>query len=192
MTMAVQDLKGRYPRINGVRLSMVANSNLQTSGVSRSSSDVSNSLDRELLKHLRSMADIAVTDVATALAEGYRPSKLVEIEIWAKSGNSRGIEDRPAGEFKQFKVKQVDDAVERLQALKKTHSSILLETGPTVTMLLAGAQSVDEACLTVTKAPDQVSAMSSLETFAMQIDLDYLKTIDSVWLENTLFARLGR
>ena len=171
---------------------MVANSRLQTSGISRSSADVSNSLDRQLLKHLRSLADIAVTDVATAIAESYRPSKLVELEIWTKSGDARGIEDRPAGEFKHFKVKQVDDAVERLQALNKTHSSILLETGPTVTSLLAGAQAVDEACLTVTQAQDQLSAMSSLETFAMQVGLNYLKTIDSVWLDQTLFARLAR
>jgi hypothetical protein len=34
--------------------------------------------------------------------------------------------------------------------------------------------------------------MSSLETFAMQVGLNYLKTIDSVWLDQTLFARLAR
>lgn len=192
MNIAAPELTGRYPRINGVRLSMVANSNLQTSGVSQSSSDVSNTLDRELLKHLRSIADIAVTDVATALVEGYRPSKLVEIEIWTKSGNSRGLEDRPASQFKQFRVTKVDGAVERLQAIKQSHSSILLETGPTVSNLLAGAHMVDEACLTVTQALDQPSAMSSLESFAVRIGLDYLKTIETVWLEDTLFARLGR
>lgn len=192
MTDVAQDLKDRYSRINGVRLSMVANSSLQTSGVSRSSSDVSNSLDRELLKHLRSMADVAVTDVATAITESYRPSKLVELEIWTKSGDARGLEDSSAGEFRPLRVQQIDDAVVRLQTLRQTHSNILLETGPTVTKVLASAQEIDEACLTVTQAENQDVALSSLETFANRIGLDYLKTIDSVWLEETLFARLGR
>ena len=192
MTNIAQDLEARYSRVNGVRLSMVANSRLQTSGISRSSADVSNSLDRQLLKHLRSLADIAVTDVATAMAESYRPSKLVELEIWTKSGDARGLEDVSAGEFRPLRVQQIDDVVVRLQTLRQTHSSILLETGPTVTKVLASAQEIDEACLTVTQAEDQDVALSSLETFANRIGLDYLKTIDSVWLEETLFARLGR
>lgn len=192
MTNVAQNLVGRYPRINGVRLSMVANSNLQTSGVSLSSVDVSNSLDRQLLKHFRSIADLAVTDAATAIAERYRPSKLVELEIWTKSGDARGLDEVSAGEFRPLRVQQIDDAVGRLRALRKTHSSILLETGPTVTKLLASAQEIDEACLTVTQAADHDTALSSLETFAGRIDLGYLKKIETVWLEETLFARLGR
>ena len=192
MTNVAQDLEGRYSRINGVRLSMVANSRLQTSGVSRSSADVSTSLDRELLKHLRSLADIAVTDAATAIAESYRPSKLVELEIWTKSGDARGLEDVSAGEFRPLRVQQIDDAVVRLQTLRQTHSSILLETGPTVSKLLAGAQEIDEASLTVTQAVDHDTALASLETFANRIGLDYLNKIETVWLEETLFARLGR
>jgi hypothetical protein len=192
MTNVAQDLEGRYSRINGVRLSMVANSSLQTSGVSRSSADVSTRLDRQLLKHLRSLADIAVTDVATAIAESYRPSKLVELEIWTKSGDARGLEDVSAGEFRPLRVQQIDDAVVRLQTLRQTHSSILLETGPTVTKALASAQEIDEACLTVTQAEDQDAAISSLETFANRIGLDYLKKIETVWLDQALFARLGR
>jgi riboflavin biosynthesis pyrimidine reductase len=192
MTNIAQDLVGRYSRIIGVRLSMVANSSLQTSGISRSSSDVTNSLDRELLKHLRSMADVAVTDAATAIAERYRPSKFVELEIWTKSGDARGLEDSSAGEFRPFRVQQIEDAVARLQTLRQTHSSILLETGPTVSKLLAGAQEIDEASLTVTQAADHDTALASLETFADRIGLDYLKKIQTVWLEETLFARLGR
>jgi riboflavin biosynthesis pyrimidine reductase len=171
---------------------MVANSSLQTSGVSRSSIDVSTRLDRQLLKHLRSLSDIAVTDAATAIAERYRPSKLVELEIWTKSGEARGLEDTSAGEVRPLRVQQIDDAVVRLQTLRQTHTSILLETGPTVTKLLAGAQEIDEACLTVTQAENQDAALSSLETFADRIGLDYLKKIETVWLEETLFARLGR
>ena len=192
MTNVAQDLEGRYSRINGVRLSMVANSSLQTSGVSRSSIDVSTSLDRQLLKHLRTLADIAVTDAATAIAERYRPSKLVELEIWTKSGDARGLEDASVGEFRPLRVQQIDDAVVRLQTLRQTHSSILLETGPTVTKLLASAQEIDEASLTVTQAADHDTALASLETFADRIGLDYLKKIETVWLEETLFARLGR
>jgi len=192
MTNIAQDLEARYSRVNGVRLSMVANSRLQTSGISRSSADVTNSLDRQLLKHLRSLADIAVTDVATAMAESYRPSKLVELEIWTKSGDARGLEDVSAGEFRPLRVQQIDDAVVRLQTLRQTHSSILLETGPTVTKVLASAQEIDEASLTVTRAADHDTALASLKTFADRIGLDYLKKIETVWLDQTLFARLAR
>jgi riboflavin biosynthesis pyrimidine reductase len=192
MIKDANDLKGRYERIEGVRLSMVTSASLQTSGASLSSNDVSNSLDRELLKHLRSIADVAVSDVATAIAEGYRPSQLVDIELWTKSGNSRGLVDQEAGVFKRFKIKKVDDPIGHLQALRQIHSSILLETGPTVTVKLTKAQTVDEACITVTQAPDELSAMSSLESFATQMHLEYLTTIEAVWTEDTLFARLAR
>jgi riboflavin biosynthesis pyrimidine reductase len=192
MTKDANDLKSRYERIDGVRLSMVTSASLQTSGASLSSNDVSNSLDRELLKHLRSIADVAVSDVATAIAEGYRPSKLVAIELWTKSGNSRGLVDQETGVFKRFKIKKVDDPIGHLQALRQTHSSILLETGPTLTVQLAEAQAIDEACITVTQAPDELSAISSLESFASQMHLDYLLSIEAVWLEDTLFARLAR
>jgi riboflavin biosynthesis pyrimidine reductase len=192
MIKDANDLKVRYERIEGVRLSMVTSASLQTSGASLSSNDVSNSLDRELLKHLRSIADVSVSDVATAIAEGYRPSKLVAIELWTKSGNSRGLVDQETGVFKRFKIKKVDDPIGHLQALRQTHSSILLETGPTLTVQLAEAQAIDEACITVTQAPDELSAISSLESFASQMHLDYLLSIEAVWLEDTLFARLAR
>ena len=89
-------------------------------------------------------------------------------------------------------MQKIDDAVVRLQTLRQTHSSILLETGPTVTKVLASTQEIDEASLTVTRAEDHDSALASLETFADRIGLDYLKKIETVWLEETLFARLAR
>jgi riboflavin biosynthesis pyrimidine reductase len=192
MTKDANDLKGRYARLEGVRLSMVASASLKTSGPSLTSNDVSNSLDRELLKHLRSIADVAVSDVATAIVEGYRPSKLVAIELWTKFGNSRGLVDQQAGVFKDFKIMKVDDPIGQLQALRQTYSSILLETGPTLTVQLAEAQAIDEACITVTQAPDEFSAISSLESFATIMHLNYLPAIEAVWLEDTLFARLAR
>ena len=80
-----------YNRKTGVQLVMVIDVDLQTSGASKTSNDVSNELDRALLLHLRGLSDIAITDVATASFEKYKSSRLLPIEVWSKSGNFRDL-----------------------------------------------------------------------------------------------------
>lgn len=182
-----------YPKFQGVRLSMVADVGQQTFGQGKTSNDVSTPLDRSLLMHLRKQSNFAVTDTATATAEGYKQSKFVEIEAWTKTANSRGLKDQPAaGELHAFTVVHVEDIRTRLNQLLLEHKSILLETGITLSTELATQSLIDEACITITTAQHESLALNALEIMQSKIGLEYLPQKSHIWLEQTLFARLHR
>ncbi len=186
-------LSNHFPRFEGVRLSMVADANLQTFGNSETSRDVSTPLDRALLLEFRRMSDLVITDAATASAEGYKQSKIVEIEIWTKTGNSRDIKNQAANdELHALRVVQIDDETKRLRELLKLHKSILLETGLTLTTVLAKKKLIDEACISITSADSEIRALEALEKMQAKSGLGYLNQKSHVWLDMTLFARLKR
>ena len=192
--MLVQDkLLELFTRVEGVRLSMVCDTGLKTFGENQTSDDVSTPLDRSLLMHLRKIADLAITDAATAEAENYKQSKFVDIEIWTKSGNVRGIQSRAAtGELHAITVVHIEDAAGRLDDLLATHKSILLETGLTLSTALASEKLVDEACITVTRAQNEPEALEALKHMQTTIGLEYLTQRSQVWVDETLFTRLQR
>lgn len=172
---------------------MVCDTGLQTFGDSKTSDDVTTALDRSLLLHLRKMADLAITDAATAEAESYKQSKFVDIEIWTKSGNARGIQTRSAtSELHAVTVVHIEDAAGRLDDLLATHKSILLETGLTLSTALASEKLVDEACITVTRAQNEPEALEALKHMQTTIGLEYLTQRSQVWVDETLFTRLQR
>jgi riboflavin biosynthesis pyrimidine reductase len=172
---------------------MVCDTGLKTFGENQTSDDVSTPLDRSLLLHLRKIADLAITDAATAEAENYKQSKFVDIEIWTKSGNVRGIQNRAAtGELHAITVVHIEDAAGRLDDLLATHKSILLETGLTLSTALASEKLVDEACITVTRAQNEPEALEALKHMQTTIGLEYLTQRSQVWVDETLFTRLQR
>ena len=172
---------------------MVADANLLTFGSSKTSRDVSTPLDRALLLEFRRMSDLVITDAATASAEGYKPSKIVEIEIWTKTGNSRDIKNHTAtDELHALGVVQIEDESKRLHELLQLHKSILLETGLTLTAVLAKKKLIDEACISITSADSEIRALNALEKMKAKIGLGYLNQQSHVWLDMTLFARLKR
>jgi riboflavin biosynthesis pyrimidine reductase len=179
-----------YARKSGVRLVMAANGNLETSGQTGSSSDVSNELDRALLVHLRKLSDLAITDVATAQAESYKPSKLVQIEIWSKSGDFRGLGDL-RGDHKNFDVLKVDDLKSRMRELRGKHESILVEAGATLSRKLADEREIDSAAITITGASNELGALAALEQLKSHLGLGYLKALETTWMQGSLFARLS-
>ena len=182
-----------FTNVVGVRLSMVANAGLQTFGESKTSGDVSTTLDRELLIHLRKLSDLAITDTATAVAEGYKQSRHVDIEVWTKSGNRRGISDLAAtGELHELKVVHVKDEADRLNELLPLRNGILLETGLTLTKIIAGQGLIDDACITITGAPDEAEAIAALFEMQANIGLQYLAIHSQLWIDPTLFTRLER
>lgn len=185
-----QELLEHYPRWSGVHLSMVTNSLLETAGRSGSSSDVTNPLDRVLLMHLRKNSDLVITDVATAIAESYKPSRLVDIEIWSKSGDFRGLSNAE-GHLKRFSLVQVDDIQARIQELRQSHESILLETGPNLTRQLADEGEIDSASLTITESNSESQAIACLEPLKRELGLDRLPVEGVSWVQGTLFARLS-
>jgi riboflavin biosynthesis pyrimidine reductase len=182
-----------FQRVEGVRLSMVCDAGLKTFGENQTSDDVSTPLDRSLLLHLRKISDLAITDAATAEAESYKQSKFVDIEIWTKSGDARGIQNRSAtGELHSMTVVPVEEAAGRLDDLLATHKSILLETGLTLSSTLASRHLVDDACITVTRAQNEPEALKALKHMQAIIGLEYLTQQSQVWLDETLFTRLHR
>ena len=193
MISPTEELLSNYRRKIGVQLVMVIDADLKTSGVSNTSDDVSNQLDRSLLLHLRSLSDLAITDVATAIAENYRPSRLLPIEVWSKSGDFRGLVSiEPADDRLGLRLRTVADTSVTLQDLLAESGSILLETGATLTSQLASQKLIDFAALTVTRASDENSALDALVEFSKQSGVDYLNLESHDWVDNTLFARFRR
>jgi riboflavin biosynthesis pyrimidine reductase len=182
-----------FPKVRGLRLSMVCDTRLQTFGDSKTSDDVSTPLDRALLLHLRKVSDLAITDAATAVAEHYKQSKFVDIEIWTKTGFTRGLQNLAAtAELGQLTVKHVEDVASRVTDLLAIRQSILLESGLTLSKELASKNLIDEACITITRASHEPEALITLQNLQSKIGLNYLTRGSHVWLEETLFARLQR
>ena len=172
---------------------MVVDSSLRIAGEKGTSEDVTNATDRSLLLHLRSLADLIITDAATAAAERYRPSRFCNIEVWSRSGDFRGLQESKPKELSYgLSLQVVSDAEARIASLRKSYKRILLETGPTLTKALSETRQVDFACISVTGAARSNEANSSLARFRQQLRLDYLSTADTDWFAETLFARLQR
>ena len=172
---------------------MVADADLNTFGSSGTSADVSTPLDRSLLLHFRRNSDLVVTDAATAELEQYKQSKFADIEIWTKSGNSRGLVSMPASDgLNAMTVVHVENASRHLTNLLTMRQSILLETGKTLSKVLARDGIIDEACLTITRASDKSLALQKLRLLSSALGLTYLNETSHLWLEQTLFARIKR
>jgi riboflavin biosynthesis pyrimidine reductase len=76
-----------YGICNGWRVNFAMDSSGNSFGITGSSSDVSNDLDRQLLGKLRALSDVIVTSGKTARAEKYRSSKHAPIAIFTSSGD---------------------------------------------------------------------------------------------------------
>jgi riboflavin biosynthesis pyrimidine reductase len=185
---ALELLLSKYRPFEGNRLNMVVDANAQTSGNDGSSKSLSSAADRALLKHLRSISGLIITDVATAAAEHYRPSKFAPIQIWSKSANFRGFSTIPDDdEHQQLTVKQTDDLRSAEEEARLLTQKLLFETGPTVSALLAEANLIDELCLTVTGLSNDSEARELALRFAMKLGLGHMSIVDSTQLENSFF-----
>ena len=173
-----QELLSRYTAYDGVRLNLALSQTGSVSGDTGTSDDVSNKLDRALLAHLRSQADVIVTSGATARAENLRPSKLAPIFVLSKSGNIDALArllSTPTGLPVTLVVPMavVETLTETLQnhgwaapaiglpnlepaavigLLRQLgYKRILLEVGPTLASIWTSVDAVGELCLTTTE-----------------------------------------
>lgn len=135
----------------GFCLSMVIDVNGNHAGSDGTSHSISNEEDRTLLISLRRLADVIVTDSATAKAERYRASKLAPIEIWSRSSLPLDLEIGSSEESQP--VTQVDSSDLAAQIERLTGLSVLLETGPRLTRLLS--DSIGTVYLTVARGQDK-------------------------------------
>jgi riboflavin biosynthesis pyrimidine reductase len=159
-------------RLDGVRANFIVNERAEFVDESGSSKGLSNAADRSVLIKLRSLSDLIITDAATARAEHYKPSKYAPIQIWSRTGNFRGIQlqDGLSGVTTHDVVKQIEHE-------KKTHRSILLETGPNLTRFLGKEQAIDGVNLTVIGARSLAGAKSAQSKAIEQLQLDYLHLV---------------
>jgi riboflavin biosynthesis pyrimidine reductase len=169
------ELLARYQPVQGVRLNLAVNAKGSVAGESGSSDDVSNSLDRALLVHLRKQSDVIVTSGATARAENLRPSQYAPMVVLTPSGRLDGLQDLLKAKWPltiivspdAYKKTQValatDGVVANLVQLTEFspesvlkhlaaqgYSRILLEFGPTLSNLWTLSGCIDEICLTTT------------------------------------------
>ena len=185
---ALELLLSKYRPFEGNRLNMVIDANAQTSGIDGSSKSLSSAADRALLKHLRSISGLIITDVATATAEHYRPSKFAPIQIWSKSSNFQGFSNISAdAEHQQLTVKHTDDLHLAVAEATLLSRQLLFETGPTVSALLAEANLIDELCLTVAGLSNDSEARELALDFAQRLGLTDMSIVESSQLDNSFF-----
>lgn len=182
-----QDFLNSQKRISGVRVNLVANSAGEFVDSNGSSRGISTTEDKALLVKLRSLADVIVTDAATARREQYKPSKYAPLKIWSSSGSFDGLTVQPGLEH----IK-VDDAQQELEHLKRNFESILLECGPTLTGLLAKVEAIDHANISVTGKLSSAEAREVYQQVAIVLHLEYLSRVELKQFENTAFFSASR
>ncbi|MFM6977463.1 MAG: hypothetical protein ACKOWR_01930 [Micrococcales bacterium] len=174
-------------RLSGVRANFVVDANGQFTGVTGSSRDLNNEVDLALLKKLRSLSDVIVTDAATARAERYRPSKWAPIQIWSKTGNFQGIQIENG-----ISALVTQQPTSSLKELCASYDSILLETGPTLTRLIAESELIDELKLTVVGKANLDEASALAGSTAEGLGLGYLHISDYQLVSDTVFFTFSR
>ena len=91
-TNELTELLSLYQPLIGGRLNLVVSAGAEVIGDSGTSDDLSNSLDRALLRELRKQADAVVTSGASVRAERLRASSHVPIFVLTKAGSIAGFE----------------------------------------------------------------------------------------------------
>lgn len=191
--MTTAQLLSFYKPLVGTRLNFVTNPSLSFRGSDNTSAALSNDVDRALLKHLRSISNLVITDSATAQIEHYKPSKLAEIEIWSRSGDFGTLATTAANPpFFKMSLKLVTNIAQRIGELRESHPSILFESGPTFSRVLGKSQLVDELCLTVTSAPDEAAALQTGQQWSDSFGFDYLTMQTCLEADSAFFLRLAR
>jgi riboflavin biosynthesis pyrimidine reductase len=187
------ELLSQYKALVGVRLNMIVDESLRFSGNDNSSRSISNSDDKALLTHLRSISDLVITDSATANAEGYRQSKLVAIEVWSRSGSFRGMDALAQDASKKpIRFCKIDDVALALRARASDAKMILLETGPTLSREIAMSNLIDEVCLTISQVANPQAAMEICQEFMTLIGIDGFASEHMIEYRGSTYVRLSR
>lgn len=135
----------KYVALDGVRVNLVQGQDGVTADPSGSSRGISNPDDRQLLLHLRTLADVVLTDGETARLERYKVPKTSDLAVFTRKGYV------PEPGNSNHRLIEISDetlagAVDVLKTLG--YRRILLEAGPN--LLRSSWQAFDELCLTNT------------------------------------------
>jgi riboflavin biosynthesis pyrimidine reductase len=166
----------RPPREDWVRLNLIGSVSGSASGPDGTSESLTNSVDRTLLKVIRSLSDVVVVGAASVHAEGYFVPKSGALAIVSRSGNFAGHQIKDTGNRGTVLIlcptAAVDTARETIGLTDATvvavpdvdgsltpaaiidalraqgYHSIVAEGGPTLATQLVQGDVVDEVCLT--------------------------------------------
>ena len=172
-----------YPKILGSRFNFVIS--LKSSGI-QNSNELSNPVDRYILKAIRSQSDLIITTGKTARNENLTASKFAPLLIITKDPNNIDIpatnhsSERPVFiaspeslgrdyanpnlKFIKLHVESFAESAESVLADLESHSPVF-ETGMNAFRDLAIAGLIDEVCLTVTSAASNDEAESRAKDF---------------------------
>ena len=172
-----------YPKILGSRFNFVISS--KPSG-NQNSNEISNPVDRYILKAIRFKSDLIITTGKTARAENLRASKFASLVIITKDPNNIDIpatnlsSERPVfiaspeshgRDYANTNLKSIKlnaesfaDSADSVLAELESHSPVF-ETGLNSFRDLAIAGLIDEVCLTVTSAAAIDEAESQAQHF---------------------------
>jgi riboflavin biosynthesis pyrimidine reductase len=194
-----------YPKILGSRFNFVISS--KTSG-NQNSNELSNPVDRYILKAIRSQSDLIITTGKTARAENLTSSKFAPLVIITKDPNnidipatnlsskkpvviaspeSRG-RDYANTNLKFIKLNVTGFAESAAAVLEelKSHSPVF-ETGLNSFRDLAAAGLIDELCLTVTSAASSDEAESQAQHFVDTNGIQVKKLLHLVTADTHFF-----
>lgn len=147
--------------MDGVRLNMVIDANGSFTDELGSSRAISNELDRQLLTHLRSLADVIVTGGNTARVEKYGVSRHAKVAVISRN-------NYPNPEILTLTPPEDAEVAHwsLAQLMEKGFTRILLEVGPSLAKSFLSADLVDEFSLTVTNGTLDVAeeAVRSLDS----------------------------
>ena len=172
-----------YPKILGSRFNFVISS--KPSG-NQNSNEISNTVDRYILKTIRSRSDLIITTGKTARDENLTSSKFAPVVIITKDPNNIDIpatnlsSEKPVViasseslgrdyantnlKFMKLNVTGFAASAAALLAELESHSPVF-ETGLNSFRDLAAAGLIDELCLTVTSAASSDEAESQAKHF---------------------------
>lgn len=176
-----------YEPLKGLRANFVCDNSGKFTDSRGSSRGISNSLDFELLLHLRQMSHVAITGHRTAAVEGYKSTSRCAIAILARASDTTDVPALTESEsgrvflltssVSETSVGELASNVEKIDVGQRTLREAvfhglrklsdlgldrqLLEAGPTI--LGAANEIVGELCLTVTGVDSRFDAAAALK-----------------------------
>lgn len=206
-TLDSESLDTYYPKVDGIRFNYVLSANTSTSS---SSDDVTNQIDRELLKFIRSQSDLIITTGKTARSESLKASKYAPMLILTSSTDELNIPAVEPNEAKPVYVTQrlgtiypsdkavaiggIQDSVTDFVASFCRANNLIhpvLESGIETAKLFAAARKLNEVNLTITNAADKAEAHKLAEDFLKNIQFEGSVLIQILRTGETWFFRYG-
>jgi riboflavin biosynthesis pyrimidine reductase len=199
----------RPPRPDWLRINLVATLSGNAAGPDGTSDSITSSIDRVILRAIRSLADVVVVGAASVRAEGYFVPREAALAVVSASGDLSGRKIRNMAQHGPLvvlcprpsvdraretvadpgvRIIAVPDVAGRLAAdaimttlRTEGYASIVAEGGPSLAANLAIGGVVDELCLTTSPQLNGASLplFGAHEFPAIQLALDQLLVDDA-------------